>query len=302
MPDLKKGIMWVRLLMTGLMIFGAVWATCGQGYVDQEAVAPLLESQGSTASVRAVTWHRYNIGKAGRTGKAMLERLQAHIDSLPGDRTEQRMEIVELSNRVRTKYMMQRGSLLIPDSFPQDFRAYTPYPMEYPGAAELPRLFIIDKYTQTFAAYEHGQLVRWGLACSGRNDNQTPAGRYSFNWKDEYRESTEAPPGEVWKMRWVVNVYDGIHVHQYQLPIASPSSHGCIRISESDAFWNFNWAESSKMQGGKLVRGTPVLIINHNPAGLAAHWSEEGASLVNLPDDPMSIPFGPARGTTVARE
>jgi hypothetical protein len=199
--------------------------------------------------------------------------------------------------------MMQRGSLLIPDNFPADFRAYTPYPMEYTGAGNLPKLFIIDKYTQTFGAYESGRLVRWGLVCSGHDDNLTPSGRYNFNWKDEYRESTAAPEGEVWKLRWVVNFYAsaGIHVHQYQLPIATPSSHGCVRLSESDALWNFNWADGWKTQGGKVVTsGTPILVLNYNPVGLAAHWADAGQSLVSLPEDPMSVPPGPGTRETVA--
>lgn len=295
--------MWTGRLLAGLLILGASWTSKAQGYVDQDGVAPLLESQvGSAAHIQPVTWHRYDIGKAGKNSKAMIEKLQAHIDSLPGERTELRMAVVELSNRVRTKYMMQRGSLLIPDNFPDDFRAYTPYPLTYPGASALPKLFIIDKYTQTFGAYENGQLVRWGLACTGRENGLTPTGRFAFNWKDAYRESTEAPPGEVWKMRWVVNVYEGIHVHQYQLPIASPSSHGCIRLSESDALWNYSWSESSRMQGGKLVRGTPVLILNYNPVGLAAHWSDNGTSLVSLPEDPMNIPFGSSSKVSFASE
>ena len=295
--------MWFRRLFTGLALLAAMPAAQGQGYVNQEAVAPVLESQGMINNVQPVTWHRYNIGRAGKSAKQMLAKLQAHLDSLPGEQIEGRMAIVELSNRVCSKYMMQRGSLLVPDQFPADFRAYTPYPMSYSGAAALPKLFIVDKYTQTFAAYERGRLVRWGLVCTGREDDLTPAGRYAFNWKDDYRESTEAPPGEVWKMNWVVNFYEGIHVHQYQLPIATPSSHGCVRVSESDAVWNFSWADAAKMQNGKRISGTPIIVLNHNPVGLAAQWLDVGVSLVNLPDDPMSLPFGPSyRAASIAKE
>ncbi len=289
--------MWTKGILAVLMIGCAAPFSKAQGYVDQEAVGPLLESQGTTNDIQPVTWHRYNIGKAGKNSKAMLEKLQAHLDSLPGERTDQRMAIVELSNRVHKKYMMQRASLLIPDNFPYDFRAYSPYPMEYPAAASLPKLFVVDKYTQTFGAYESGHLVRWGLVCTGRDNSLTPAGRYSFNWKDEYRESTEAPPGEVWKMRWVVNFYGGIHVHQYQLPLATPSSHGCVRTVEADALWNFNWAVT-----GKRSEATTIIVLNYNPAGLAAHWLDPGVSLVSLPDDPMSIPFGPSEKASFAKE
>lgn len=278
--------------MTGLTLTGNA-----QGYVDQEAVASLLDAQGSgTHDVKPVTWHRYNIGKNGKTSKIMLARLQAHLDSLPGEHTQHRMAIVEIANRVTRKYMMQRGTLLIPDRFPYDFRSYSPYPIQYAGATSVPKLFVIDKGTQTFGAYENGNLVRWGLVSTGKEDNLTPNGRYSFNWKDEFRESTAAPEGEVWKLRWVFNFYAaaGIHVHQYALPIANAASHGCVRLSESDSYWNYNWADGWKMQGGKVVAsGTPVIVINNTPAGLAAHWSASGNSLVRLPGNPMSVPLGP---------
>jgi hypothetical protein len=214
-----------------------------------------------------------------------------------------RLAIVELSNRVRGKYMMQRRELMVPNAFPEDFRAYSPYPRNYPAAADLPKLFVIDKYTQTFGAYESGNLVRWGLVSTGREDGLTPTGRYSFNWKQEYRESSEAPEGEVWKMHWVFNFHEtkGLHVHQYQLPIALPASHGCVRLSEADAAWNYNWASQRSSSNGSVQPGTPVIVINHNPAGLPAHWmpghANTAISLVNLPEDPMGIALG-----TVSRE
>ena len=287
-------------LVAGMMMLGAITITNAQGYVDQEAVAAVLESQGNSAEeITPVGWHRYNIGNTGRNSKAMLAKLRAHLDSLPGGQDGHRLEIVELSNRVRSKYMMQKGMILVPNSFPQDFRAYSPYPQQYTGAVNVAKLFVIDKYTQTFGAYENGRLVRWGLVSSGLDDDLTPAGRFNFNWKQEYRESTAAPEGEVWKLRWVFNFEPkaGIHVHQYQLPIASPASHGCVRLTESDAYWNYNWASQWVMEGGKVKQpGTPVIVINNNPAGLAAHWQDNGVagvqSLVSLPDDPMAVPSG----------
>lgn len=289
--------MTIRGLMAGIALLAGGTTAGAQGYMNQEAVAPLLESQsGPAGSIGPVAWHSYPIGKTHGSQRQVLAALQAHLDSLPGERREQRLAIVELSNRVNSKYLMQKQELLIPDEFPQDFRAYSPYPLQYSGAADSGKVFIIDKYTQTFGAYENGELVRWGLICSGHEDGLTPAGRFHFNWKQEYRESTEAPAGETWKMRWVYNFYGptGIHVHQYQLPLASPSSHGCVRLSEADARWNYNWASGWKdIRTPSATPGTTVIVLNYNPAGLAAHWSPSGSSMVLLPASVADVPAGP---------
>jgi lipoprotein-anchoring transpeptidase ErfK/SrfK len=291
--------------MTGLALVAAGAAANAQGYMNQDAVAPLLESQFAPfETVRPVSWHTYPIAKTRGSQKQVLAALQAHLDSLPGERRDQRLAIVELSNRVNTKYIIQKSELLVPDEFPEDFRAYAPYPLQYSGAADSGKVFVIDKYTQTFGAYENGNLARWGLICSGREDRLTPAGRFHFNWKQEYRESTEAPPGETWKMRWVYNFYApaGIHVHQYQLPLATPSSHGCVRLSESDAHWNYDWASGWKdISTPSAKPGTTVIILNYNPVGLAAHWSESGTSLVMLPADVADVPTGPVGAEGVAQ-
>lgn len=258
-----------------------------QGYVDQNAVAPLLETQNSGNAPEPVGWHVYKFPKLAKTAKARLAALQKHIDSIPGSLTANRMEVVELSNRAARKYFSQKNQLVVPDAFPADFRAYSPYPQRWGEADTLSKVFIIDKYTQTFAAYEAGNLVRWGLVSTGKDATETPGGRFAFGWKAEERNSSEAPEGETWTMRWVYNFYPerGIHVHQYNLPIAQPVSHGCVRMAETEARWNYGWAD----------KGTPVLVINYNPFSLAAHWQISGNSVfssVMLPLNPMEMPDG----------
>lgn len=273
------------MLLLGLVIS---LSSFGQGYVDQDKVEPLLNSQNSALTeVEPVNWVVYDY-KAFKKGdkNGPWTNLQEYIAEQPGD-NNYRLEVIELSNRVTGDKLQPGRMLVVPDRFPSDFRAYSPYPFEYAAASELPKLMIIDKYTQTFGAYEYGRLVRWGLVSTGSTNGKTPAGRYSFTWKAEYRESSAAPPGEVWKMHYMFNFEPraGLHVHQYSLPISSPASHGCVRMTMADAIWNFNWADG--WDNGKK-KGTPVWIINDNPAGRAAHWhvgpDNKVVSLVRLPE------------------
>jgi hypothetical protein len=277
-----------KLLLIGVFALGSI-SVNAQGYVDQDKVTPLLNSQsGPIDNVNKAQWMVYDY-QAFKKGdkKGPWTRLKAYLDSLPGEQSGYRLEIVEFANRVTSDRLKPGRKLVVPVSFDDDYRSYSPYPFRYAEAEKLPKLFIIDKYTQTFGAYEFGSLVHWGIVSTGRTDNLTPNGKFNFHWKAEYRESSAAPPGEVWEMRYLFNFEPtaGIHVHQYSLPIANPASHGCVRVSMSDAIWNYNWADGTK---GK-AKGTPVWVINHNPTGKAAHW-EIGAdgsvrSLVRLPNE-----------------
>lgn len=259
-----------------LLLMGLQWVANAQGYVDQEAIIPLVQSQqGDINDIRPASWTKYTYNT--------LHELEQYIDSLPGEQKELRRYIVEMANRVTYDNMKKGRILYLPQTFEKDYRAYAPYPFLYPAAIQMPKLFIIDKFTQTFGAYEYGKLVHWGLVSTGRKNNLTPAGKYNFNWKTEYRKSTAAPPGEVWEMYWVFNFHAkfGIHVHQYSLPIGMAVSHGCVRTSEADAVWNYSWANQWQQdKNGKITRnGTPVLVINDNPAGRPAHWVEGPESI-----------------------
>lgn len=287
--ELKKGKMIRGILILAATCSFLTTSVQAQGYVDQEKTTVLSNNQrGDIQDVRKVSWHVYEYKAFSKTDKkGPWTKLMSYLDSLPGTHQHLRREIVELANRVTGDKLKTGRKLLIPNTFEEDYRAYSPYPFRYAAAAEIPKLFIIDKYTQTFGAYENGTLVRWGLVSTGSKDELTPNGKFHFTWKAEYRQSSAAPPGEVWEMYYMFNFEpkNGIHVHQYALPIASPASHGCVRLSIADAVWNYHWADGSS--NGK--KGTPVWVINHNPMGRAAHWYltdyGEVRSLVRLPDD-----------------
>lgn len=157
---------------------------------------------------------------------------------------------------------------------------------------------MIDKQTQTFGAYEFGKLVRWGILSSGSTNEKTPAGRYNFNWKAEYRLSNAAPPGEKWELYYLFNFQSkwGLHVHQYRLPIGKAVSHGCVRVAMADAVWNYNWANEWQHNGGRLVRnGTPVIVIRDNAKDRPTQWTiREGyvISEILLPSNLQDVPAG----------
>lgn len=281
-----------------------------QGYVDQNKVEPIITAQAidSIKTMHKVHWHTYTYTDHDKNDSlSTWEELMKHVDSLPGHFTGLRQYIIELANRKTHKYFKDSSILVIPDSFAADYRAYSPYPFHYPAADTLVKLFIIDKYTQTFGAYENGWLVHWGILSTGSTNRKTPVGRYNFNWKDEFRLSNAAPPGERWELHYLFNFHVnwGIHVHQYSLPIGKAVSHGCVRVAMADAIWNYNWAHTWKYKQDTMVRnGTPVMVINNNPKNnRARHWeitttkdtketSTAITSLVRLPDNPATIPLG----------
>lgn len=278
-----------------------VFIANAQGYVDQERTYDLVNSQTTEVkSLAKVNWHQY-VYKDHIEGNKMgnWSEFMAYIDSLPGyyDKEVKRY-VVEMSNRITGDNFKNGMTLLVPDSFPKDFKVYSPYPFIYLAAEPIPKLFIIDKFTQTFGAYEYGKLVRWGLLSTGRDNDLTPPGRFNFNWKDEHRFSNAAPADEEWEMFYVFNFQSkwGVHVHQYALPIGKPVSHGCVRVSLADAIWNYYWANEWQHEKGRLVRnGTPVVVLHSNPKGKASHWQVKNGkveSLVDLPTNLSDVPPG----------
>ena len=150
----------------------------------------------------------------------------------------------------------------------------------------------MDKTTQTWAAYARGHLVRWGPASTGAAVSPTPTGRFAMNWREMERESTAAPPGETWLMRYVMNIdaARGIHLHQYDVvPTGPPEGHGCVRMVEADARWLWNWSDEDPRRTVVIVQGT-------EPPGAPVRFTYASGSprrvLVALPADPMAVPRG----------
>jgi hypothetical protein len=291
-PHYLRARFLVKRMSMCILLFLAAFSAGAQGLVDQEGIRRIIENQGGDIDgVKQVTWQVYTV-KSGE--------LRSQLEAIPGQYAlADKIRIIELANRVRLEYIKGGRRLVIPSEFPDDYRAYSPWPYHYEAAKSFPKLFVIDKYSQTFGAYENGNLAHWGLISSGRSNSSTPTGRYNFNWKTEYRLSNAAPEGEEWHLYWVFNFYTkiGLHVHQYALPINRVASHGCVRTARPDAQWNYSWANGWVGDQDNVTRnGTPVIVINDNPPGMiAAHWkiTSDGTveSQVRLPGDLYQYPL-----------
>lgn len=200
--------------------------------------------------------------------------------------------MLQLINRDQLGGLSGR-SIVVPSLLNLDLRAYSPYPRFYPGAQWYAKLFAIHLNTQTYAAYEYGRLIRWGIMTSGSGRTPTPPGRYNFNWREESRISADSPPGQEWKLNWVTNfnLERGIHTHESPgVILGGTASHGCVRMIQSDAKWVYEWADLWDYDSPKRLvkkQGNLVLVVGENPNGKPDKFFLEGTAtpkLIWLPD------------------
>lgn len=298
-----------------ILIAAACWLSAAptagaQGYINQTAIEEVLtQNRVRDLDDLPEVYYNYYVLDDGR-GNSVLARNTFYKIIGRGDVEEgqQRAKLVELLNRRLLQHAEIGDTLVVPEKFGLDFRAYSPFPRYYPGARDFEKLFIIHKTTQAWAAYEYGQLARWGIVNTGSAESPTPTGRYNFNWKEDYRVSSLSPPDEPWEMYWVFNFHNarGIHVHQYAMPTGGPTSHGCVRLVDSDARWIYDWADPWKVASGRvdyasagsrvIEPGTTVLVTGEDPPGdpLPFDFKNRYPVLkkIDLPDHPYDVPPG----------
>jgi len=281
-------------------------AASAQGFINQTAIADIVNSQvGPVDSLPTVHYEYYVLRDRRNNSNLARNTFYKVLGRGDMDAGKLRSKLVELINRTLIYSLAVGDTIIIPTQFELDLRAYSPFPRYYTGARDFDKIVIIDKTVQAFAAYEHGKLIRWGIVNTGSEESPTPAGRYNFNWKTEYRVSSLSPPGEPWEMYWVFNLHAGrgIHIHQYPMPTGGPTSHGCVRLVEEDARWIYHWADTWKTsrgadpgseQGRLLEQGTTVLIIGEDPPGhprpFVYRTRHPILKIVDLPEDPYSVP------------
>lgn len=317
--------MSVRLLtfpVLALLLLASVPALAQDAYTDpnhaaasavydQRVIGEFLDRQGSGPMPEAdVPFRAFTL--AHETGNSVLARHELYLALGEGNaalgRERARLGIL-LGGQDVTQ--MRLGDRIILPANPSDFeldpRAFAPFPLEYPGAARLGKIIVIHKDVQAWAAYEDGQLLRWGPASTGAKETPAPNGRFTINWRAEERISSESPPGQEWLMRWVLNIHfrRGIHIHQYAaVPIGAPQGIGCVRVVEADARWLYAWADpwtttaGRGALGGRVLReGTTVLVLGEDTGlpGVRFRETADGGIervVVELPADPMRVPRG----------
>jgi len=307
----------MRLLLLAALCLLAVPASAqsASGFYDQDELGEMLYANRDSLENIPNVQFRYHVVQHADDNSVLgrLEMYRAVGDGNVRLGRERLTGPVEFFNGVRLNNLSIGDSLIVPDHYGLDFRAFAPFPRHYAGAEAFDKLFIIHKGVQAWAAYEHGDLVRWGIVNTGKAASPTPAGRYNFNWQEPERVSTLSPPGERWLMRWVFDFYHerGIHTHQYSMPIGEPASHGCVRMIMADARWLYSWADPwvttvgrgdqgvRTAEGRILQQGTTVLVLGDGEepeGGMAQRFiNVEGTPMIRiaeLPEDPYSVPAG----------
>lgn len=277
---------------------------------DQQAVGELLDRQGNgPLPSERIPYETFTVDHpTGNSVKARHE-LYRFVGSGDAEHGRRRLALTLLLNGLLTSDLRLGDTLALParpEDFDLDPRAYAPFPLTYEGASEIGKLVVVDKDVQAWAAYEQGELVRWGPASTGAEGTPTPTGRFYMNWREMERVSSESPPGQEWRMRYVMNIHNarGIHLHQYDsVPSGPPVGHGCVRMITADARWLWEWSEpwvttaGRGALGGQIKkRGTIVIVQGEEPKDTPRRFvaGPDGTDriIVSLPPDPLKVPRG----------
>jgi hypothetical protein len=231
------------------------------------------------------------LAQAGEWPGPVTYRLEATVDEEGRglDRFESwQIELLKKINRRDLQHLKRSKSLIVPDGWPADDRAYSQLPVFYQWAEPHPKAIVVYKPGQMFAAYEHGELVRWGPVSTGKKATPTPSGLFHLTWRSRGHRSSV---NQAWFMPWYFNFEHrrGLAFHEHPLP-GRPASHACIRLLRDDAKWLYGWGETWKLdeRGWEILeRGTPVLILGAYDFDASPQPMWQAAS-VALPDDPLA--------------
>ena len=208
---------------------------------------------------------RVNITYQLISPKDSIKKVIGRLDSL-------QKKIVLAVNRVDLPNLASLDTLVIPANLDEHIFQYQPYAADVPYLKDIHKIIFFSYPSQFFGAYENGRLVYAGPTSMGRKKDKTPTGLFYANWKAEETISTF---NDEWELKWNFNIENdsGIGWHQYAMP-GYPASHSCLRLTENDAQYLYQWADEWMLKGtdSVLAKGTPVIVFGSYPFGGSKPW------------------------------
>lgn len=203
-------------------------------------------------------------------------RLGYHLEKpdewLQKNATAAQKKIILAVNRTDSNHLKKMDSILVPDDLSGDLELYLSFPTSVSYLNSIEKIILFSYPSQTFGAYEYGELIYAGPTNMGRKADPTPTGLYYTNWKAEQTTSTF---NDEWDLRWNFNIENklGIGFHQYELP-GYPASHSCLRLQENDAKFLYKWADEWILASDEVVaaKGTPVIVFGSYPFDGTKPW------------------------------
>ena len=192
-------------------------------------------------------------------------------------------------NRADKNFLGGFDSILIPLTKNQKLQQYFPFPFYADFLKDVKKIIFFSYPAQAFAAYENGLMIYTGPTNMGRKADMTPTGLFYTNWKAEETTSTF---NDEWNLKWNFNIENklGVGFHQYIMP-GYPASHSCLRLSEKDAMYLYNWADQWRIEGTDsiLAHGTPVVVFGSYPFGSAKPWLAlaQNANALNITEQDL---------------
>ncbi len=115
------------------------------------------------------------------------------------------------------------------------------------------REIVIELGTQSAYAYEDGVLRKRALMASGKSATPTLLGDYNI-WLKRRSQTMSGPGYSLDNVEWVMYFYLDYAMHGtwWHANFGTPTSHGCVNLTNEDAKWFFEFADI----------GTPVHVRN----------------------------------------